>query len=191
MFDRQLAETLGDVEREMADGSVAVVVMDLDRFQQVNERFGHQVGDLVLIGFAERLASVLPPAGRPARLGGDEFAAIIRTTGTVGHLPDVVTQLHDLLVQQHTIDGLTVTTSVSVGVAIAPIHDGDAETLISTARTAMRRAKRFGTGVEFDSRWFGGVDDRRNHPQEPPDTTESTDTSVQRQLQPASDGLRW
>ena len=82
MFDRQLAEVLGDGEHNVETGSFALVVMDLDRFQWVNDRFGHQIGDLVLVSFAERLESVLPSAGRPARLGGDEFAAIIRTTDT-------------------------------------------------------------------------------------------------------------
>lgn len=144
-FERELVATLRSTG---PDESVAVLVMDLDRFRQVNDRFGHQVGDLVLVSFAERLRSVLPPGARAGRLAGDEFAACFRTPMTSADLGLLVDELHDLLVERHSLDGATVTTSASVGVAVAPTDGDDVTTLVDHAGTAMRTAKRHRAGID-------------------------------------------
>ncbi len=175
-FDRQLVAALAGID---GGGSVAVLVMDLDRFHHVNDCFGHQVGDLVLASFAQRLESVLPTTTRPARLGGDEFAALI-TTSTSAELPDVVGRLHELLVEHHAIDGFTLTMSVSIGVAIAPIHGHDGATLMSAARCAMDRAKLRRTGVEFGTRSYGPAPRHRSDRSNPSDGIASADGDTRR-----------
>jgi len=156
-FGRRLDAALDALDRE---GAVVVLVMDLDQFRQVNDRFGHQVGDVVLVSFAERLTAVLPPTARVARLSGDEFAAFVQLDGPTGQRPFFVDQLDELLVERHTIDGVTLTTSASIGQAIAPADGSDGATLISSARTAMQRAKPHRTESEIGTP-SNGIEARR------------------------------
>jgi diguanylate cyclase (GGDEF)-like protein len=149
-FDQYITSSLGTLTE--AEEGVAVLVMDLDRFKDINDRLGHQIGDRLLVSFAEQLERVLPPMSRACRLGGDEFAALVPSIRSEGQLRAVVARLHEQLSEQHNLDGFPLTVAVSMGVSIAPDHGLTGEQLIAAADVAMYRAKRFDSGVEFGCR---------------------------------------
>jgi diguanylate cyclase (GGDEF)-like protein len=128
-----------------------VMVIDLDRFKEINDELGHDVGDAVLSTFAQRLADSLPPTATVARLAGDEFAVLqpLRTSaeGSV-EVDRLVNALNTALVQPLSVRGFPIRVDASVGVAFAPRHGRSASDLLSAADIAMYRAKRLGTNVE-------------------------------------------
>ncbi len=145
-FDLHITQAL---EGLAPDDRLVVLVMDLDRFKEINDRLGHQIGDRLLVSFAERLERVLPAGASAARLGGDEFGVTFTETDDHEAIRVSVNQLHTRLSRQHDIDGFPLTVAVSVGVAIAPEHGEMGEVLIAAADIAMYRAKRYETGVEI------------------------------------------
>ena len=122
-------------------GGVAVLLMDLDRFKEVNDTLGHHCGDLMLKELARRLADVVRPTDTVARLGGDEFALLA---------PDVVGSAAGVAVAERItraleapflVDGLPLEVEASVGIALYPAHGEDVETLLQRADVAMYVAK--------------------------------------------------
>lgn len=142
-FDDRLSRTIGLFER---DQSATVLVMDFDRFKEINDALGHAAGDSLLVGFAERLTEVLPTTATAARLGGDEFAAVIPTASDDDDHVAEIARIHDQLIQPYDIDGFPLSISVSIGVARGPEHAATAEDLLATADLAMYRAKQSGDG---------------------------------------------
>ena len=142
-----------------SDGSrgLAVLLLDLDRFKEVNDVLGHATGDRVLQEVAERLRSALPDAELIARLGGDEFTVLLEA-------PDAATALAagnrivDHLRRPYTHDGgHLIDIDASVGIALAPTHGRDLETLLSRADVAMYHAKREQLGCSvYDASSTGG-----------------------------------
>ncbi|WP_336621612.1 GGDEF domain-containing protein [Streptomyces sp. DH37] len=98
-------------ERIIARPGAVVLLVDLDRFKQINDTFGHAAGDAVLVTTAERLAHWCGDTGAAGRLGGDEFAAV--ATSPRGTVP----QLRAALAEPVSVDGQLVPTSASVGMA--------------------------------------------------------------------------
>lgn len=130
-------------------GSIAVMVMDLDRFKDINDRLGHQVGDRLLVSFAQRLERVLPPGGIASRLGGDEFGVLVVGIPSQPRLEAQTEQLQTALTAPHDIDGFPLTVAVSIGVATNTDAEATAEALTAAADIAMYRAKRRESNVEF------------------------------------------
>lgn len=146
-FDERVAEVLS----EAAPHTVALLVMDLDRFKDINDRLGHHVGDLLLISFAGRLEREIPTGAIASRLGGDEFAVVVPGLRSSADAKSVVARLHDRLGHVHDIDGFPLSVKVSVGVAVGPEPGMTAESMMATADIAMYRAKRHESGVEIES----------------------------------------
>jgi diguanylate cyclase len=128
-------------------GTCAVLVIDLDRFKEVNDTLGHHHGDELLRAVAERLRGAVRESDTVARLGGDEFAVL---------LPDVTDGAAALVLAQRCVDALHSTFSVdgidldieaSVGVAVGPDHGTDSDELMRVADVAMYEAKTQGRGV--------------------------------------------
>ncbi len=120
---------------------VAVVVVDLDGFKDLNDQRGHEAGDTVLKVLAERMAELTSGDGRfVARLGGDEFAAIKRFENNED-ISDCVRKLHDCICMPIEIDGGEVGLSASLGVALFPRDGSLRETLLNNADLALYRAK--------------------------------------------------
>ena len=122
------------------NGSAAVLMLDLDEFKSVNDRFGHQVGDLVLREVGDCLRSELRGHDAVARYGGEEFVALLCGVSDLGAI-----EIADRLRRQVAalcVQGAQVT--VSVGVAIYPAHGLDAERLVTAADLALYRAKAAG-----------------------------------------------
>ncbi len=124
----------------------AILVMDLDRFKEINDTLGHHHGDLLLVEVTRRLHAQLRRVDQLARLGGDEFA--VQLTGA--ELEDAIQaaqRMHRALAEPITIDGISVNVQASIGIALAPSHGNVATTLLRRADVAMYSAKRGHTGM--------------------------------------------
>ena len=126
----------------------ALLLLDLDRFKEVNDVLGHPVGDEVLRQVAARISSAVDPDAVVARLGGDEFAVLLPRVRDAAHARQlahrVVTALDDAL----EIDGQLIDVEASIGLALVPEHASGYELLFSRADVAMYQAKADRTGVQ-------------------------------------------
>jgi diguanylate cyclase (GGDEF)-like protein len=126
--------------------SIALLLMDLDQFKEVNDALGHQVGDRLLCEIGVRLAGLIDDA-LVARLGGDEFAIVL-----VGHLGTdramtVAEQVRSTLAEPFQIDDLRLQSNASIGIAVFPDQAHDVATLVQRADVAMYQAKKSRTGI--------------------------------------------
>ncbi|MCZ4344774.1 EAL domain-containing protein [Devosia neptuniae] len=143
-FNEQLDHALHTAGE--TDQNFAVIAVDLDRFKEINDTYGHQVGDQVLKALATRLSTGLKEGEVVARLGGDEFAALKMFT-SMDALRDFIARIESALFTRIETDVVTVNSSASIGVAIFPEDGGDRSRLLNNADLAMYRAK-----AEFDRR---------------------------------------
>ena len=125
---------------------VALLLMDLERFKDVNDTLGHGRGDLLLQQVGSRLRSALFSPDVVARLGGDEFGILLPHLSAIEDIVLVVKKLQDILVAPFMIDGIPIVVEASIGVAVAPEHANDADTLLQRADVAMYRAKQMASG---------------------------------------------
>ena len=126
--------------------SAAVLMLDLDRFKEINDTLGHHVGDLVLKEISRRLAAAVGEANVLTRFGGDEFAILISECGSQEAIVEVATRLLDCL--RHPIDanGMRLSVGSSIGIALYPQNGVTAATLLQCADVAMYLAKRTQSG---------------------------------------------
>jgi diguanylate cyclase (GGDEF)-like protein len=128
----------------------ALLLLDLDRFKEVNDTLGHQAGDRLLQEIARRLEGELRTCDAVARLGGDEFAILLGEADSVT-APCVVARLIEVLEAPVRIDGHDVVIGASVGIALYPEHGHDVPTLMRRADIAMYVAKRSGSGFALST----------------------------------------
>ncbi|MEE4290022.1 MAG: diguanylate cyclase, partial [Erythrobacter sp.] len=129
------------------DRACTILMLDLDRFKQVNDTLGHPAGDALLKQVAQRLERVIGPQGRCGRLGGDEFQVILPGHGEREALAHLAREIINTLSQPYTIEGHGVVIGASVGVALAPEDGTTSETLIRNVDLALYAAKDAGRGV--------------------------------------------
>jgi diguanylate cyclase (GGDEF)-like protein/PAS domain S-box-containing protein len=125
------------------DAGVAVVFADLDRFKAVNDRYGHDAGDQLLVAAAERLRRAVRPGDQVGRFGGDEFMVICGAVASAADADDICQRVADALDAQVTLERATVSLHASVGVAWVA-ERVDASELVTRADAAMYSAKRNG-----------------------------------------------
>lgn len=125
---------------------IALLLMDLDRFKEVNDTLGHQTGDLLLRDIAGRLRSALRNSDTVARLGGDEFAVVLASMEDSGGAAVAANKLLSALTEPMLLKGHSIHIAGSIGIALCPEHGRDAETLLRHADVAMYVAKRTGGG---------------------------------------------
>jgi len=125
----------------------AIVLIDLDRFKEVNDTLGHHAGDELLRVAAQRLRDGVRTDDLLARLGGDEFGIVLPGVRDDGQAAQIVTEIRRLLVDDVTLDGVRVAIEASFGVALFPGHGTTIEQLLQRADAAMYRAKRRSAGV--------------------------------------------
>ena len=126
-------------------GQRAMLLLDLDKFKEVNDRLGHDVGDQLLIEMGARLRTRLRPGDLLARLGGDEFAVLLEDSDRVGALA-LATILEETCAEPFNIEGTALETHVSIGIALFPGDGLSLGSLLHKADIAMYRAKTLGTG---------------------------------------------
>lgn len=126
--------------------SLAVLVLDLDRFKEINDTLGHNNGDRVIKQVATRLRSVTPESDTVARLGGDEFAIVLSKIADENDAAEVVRKIEEALHAPFMLEGLKLDIQASVGIAFYPEHGTDAYTLLQRADVAMYVAKQNHSG---------------------------------------------
>ena len=135
-------EAMAEAEARIDDGELlAVICIDLDRFKEINDTLGHAVGDAVLTGVSKRLRAVLDERGLTARLGGDEFAALIGPLESPAEALELARTLMETLQAPLTVGNASISCGASCGIALAPQHGHDAQTLMRCADLALYRAK--------------------------------------------------
>jgi diguanylate cyclase (GGDEF)-like protein len=140
---RLFYETLqGCIEGEGGPAEIAVLIIDLDRFKEINDSLGHQAGDDVLCQLAPRLSPVVGTAGTLARLGGDEFGVIVAPLASVAEATRLADRIADVLRRPMPIAGMSLRVDASIGIAVCPEHGTTAEVLLRKADVAMYEAKR-------------------------------------------------
>ncbi len=125
----------------MPDGQLALLLIDLDRFKNVNDALGHAVGDRLLVAVSDRLTSALGSRDMVARLGGDEFAVVSGGLTGVDDARRVADRVVRALAEPVPLDGLPLDVGGSIGIALFPEHGEDFATLMRHADVAMYDAK--------------------------------------------------
>ena len=138
-------ELISDAITARADTQVGVVYLDLDNFKKVNDAYGHMFGDQLLQAVALAILSCLDEGQTLARLGGDEFI-VMATDTSQGALEAMASRILTRLRQPFRIGLIEVYTGCSLGIALAPQHGNDRESVIRNADTAMYTAKENGRG---------------------------------------------
>lgn len=131
------------IARAERDGNrVALLLLDLDRFKQINDTLGHAVGDELLAEFGQALAGPLRRIDTVARLGGDEFAVLAPSLNGPEHARQIAERVAAALHRPFEIGELSLDVGVSIGVAIYPDHGTESSELMRSADVAMYMAKR-------------------------------------------------
>lgn len=131
-----------EIRRERRDGTahMAVVLLELSRFKGVNDTYGHQAGDQLLVALASRMIDALAPGEFMARLGGDEFAALV-SYDERGDLDRFLERLGGVCATPFVFERFSATIVAHIGIALAPQDGSDADTLLARADLALDRAK--------------------------------------------------
>ncbi|WP_184223179.1 putative bifunctional diguanylate cyclase/phosphodiesterase [Granulicella aggregans] len=127
--------------------SVAVLMVDLDRFKNVNDFFGHNVGDRLLEGVAGRLRISLRESDIVARMGGDEFVIVVPLVIADGDVETVASKVIAAIIEPFHIEGHTLQIGASVGISLFPTDGVDPTSLLQFADAAMYEAKKEGGGT--------------------------------------------
>ena len=128
------------------DRRLAVLLLDLDRFKDVNDTLGHSMGDKLLQAVADRLRRTVRETDTVARLGGDEFAIVQGGVESINDVTSLARQLVELARMPYEIDGHQIEVGASIGIALAPADGDTPEQLMRSADLALYRAKEMGRG---------------------------------------------
>jgi diguanylate cyclase (GGDEF)-like protein len=144
LFANRVEQAMAVAERR--GEHCAMLMLDLDRFKQVNDALGHDIGDLLLRAVAPRLSRPLRGSDTLARLGGDEFAVLLPPPTSAEEAVEVARRLVQAMSAQFLIEGFSLGLGVSIGVALRPRHGTDLDSLLRSADEAMYAAKRDALG---------------------------------------------
>jgi diguanylate cyclase (GGDEF)-like protein/PAS domain S-box-containing protein len=142
LFSKQLEESI--VKAQNNNTLLSVMFLDVDRFKNVNDSLGHEIGDLLLQGVAQRLKSCLRDRDVIARWGGDEFTLILNQIGNLEEPARIGQRLLDALQSPFNIQDHQLHVRCSIGIAVYPKDGETAETLIKNADAALYRTKQKG-----------------------------------------------
>ncbi|SAL40171.1 deoxyuridine 5`-triphosphate nucleotidohydrolase [Caballeronia sordidicola] len=139
LFMERLEEAIRDAAASAAP--LAVLFVDLDRFKQINDQYGHSAGDDVLVEVARRLQGLLSSADMVARLGGDEFVVLINGTRSAGPAPEIASRIKETLDDVLLVNERRMTVGASIGISQFPGDGISAGALLLNADAAMYAAK--------------------------------------------------
>ncbi len=126
---------------------LVLLIIELERFKEINDSLGHSAGDRLLHAIAERLSANFADADVIARVGGDEFAVMHRTDDPADAAVQLAKRVLDVLSEPFDIDGYPIVAGSSIGIATAPADGNDPEQLFKSADLALDRAKSSGRGT--------------------------------------------
>ena len=138
-------------EAEANGGHLAVMLVDLDRFKDVNDTLGHDSGDRLLQALAADLPGYMREGDTVARLGGDEFGILALDIADQTSLLAIARKVRAVLAHPRTVDGVELAVDASIGIALFPDHGSDIETLMRRADVAMYRSKQAHAPTLYDS----------------------------------------
>ena len=150
LFQLRLGEAI--VRGRAGGQSMAVMIVDLDHFKELNDTLGHHSGDVLLRQIGPRLASVLRPIDTLARLGGDEFGIVLDAPSEGAFALAVADRIRDALARPFDVQDLSLRVDASVGIALFPDHADNPEELLQHADVAMYQAKKAQSGRELYAR---------------------------------------
>ncbi len=145
LLNDRLGQAVITARRERV--STALLLLDLDRFKDINSALGHDYGDLLLAQIGPRLRGPLRDSDTVARLGGDEFAIVLPRVHDVDAAMVVADRLQQILREPFLVHGMPLSVEASIGVAVFPDHGEDVRSLTQHADVAMYVAKSSGAGV--------------------------------------------
>jgi diguanylate cyclase (GGDEF)-like protein len=159
---RRLESTLAAYKS--AKRSCALMMLDLDRFKQVNDTMGHPAGDELLRQVAERLRNIIGDRGEIGRLGGDEFQVILPDLDDRGKLGALASQIIQIVCQPYPIEGKRAIIGTSIGIAVAPYDGLDKDEMVRASDLALYAAKNGGRGqFRFYSADLRDEEEERTH----------------------------
>lgn len=142
----QLRLEQATIQAEAEGTGIGLIVIDLDRFKEVNDTFGHDAGDLLLRTVAERLSRHAPATATVVRLGGDEFGVLLPAMAEPEVVAGLADRLLEALKQPMPYAGREIDASASLGWSVYPRHDHQADALLKNADIALYAAKAIGRG---------------------------------------------
>lgn len=142
LFNDRLAMAIKRAKRTQK--MIAVMLLDLDYFKDVNDRWGHAAGDLLLKKVADRLADEVRDTDTVARQGGDEFSIVLSSLNSISDARQIAEKIVASFYQPFHLDSIDAYVTTSLGVAMYPDHGEDIDTLIKHADKAMYEAKNLG-----------------------------------------------
>ena len=151
LLSDRLKQAIMTCKRERTQ--LALMFLDLDMFKYINDKLGHDVGDLLLKDVAGRILACLRETDTAARIGGDEFVVLLQTVDSIDTAMLVAEKIRHVLSMPFDIGGHSLMISTSIGIAVYPEHGGEEKTLLKNADTAMYLGKQKGrnTVVLFPS----------------------------------------
>jgi|GEM_PF-2240965 len=139
-FDIDIENAISDYE--ISERSFTLLMADLDRFKLINDNYGHQAGDQILIAVAKRITSCVRQSDVVVRLGGDEFAVILQNLNDKGHIANIVQKISAEVTQPVVYDNIAHTIGISIGTATFPLDGNSKEALIQYADENMYEIKK-------------------------------------------------
>ncbi len=142
LLNDRLGQALASASRTGTGGTL--MILDLDRFKDVNDTFGHSMGDLLLISVGERLTELLRKSDTVCRMGGDEFVLLLPTVGSAESVAVTAAKIVAAFREPFVCNDHTFNVTASIGIADFPENGNDAETLLKNADIALYRVKEQG-----------------------------------------------
>ncbi|MDX1582792.1 MAG: diguanylate cyclase, partial [Thermoanaerobaculia bacterium] len=155
---KKLEEAIDAAKEKEGTELVGLLMMDLDRFKEVNDTFGHHYGDKLLQQVAERLREELRSGQTVARMGGDEFSLVLPSISDTGETLRTARRIINALQYPFEIENQRFEIGTSIGITVFPEHGEDAATLLRRADASMYRAKREGIGFSVFTPELENVD---------------------------------
>jgi diguanylate cyclase (GGDEF)-like protein len=158
LLHKRLERAISGVRQ--GDGGLAALMLDLDRFKEVNDTLGHAIGDSLLKSVTGRLRGCTRATDTIGRLGGDEFAVLARVTEGASEAAALAKNIVAAMAEPFDLDGHRIAVGASIGIALAPQDSADPEDLLKKADLALYRTKSDGRGTY---RFFAPEMDQRMH----------------------------
>lgn len=121
--------------------SLAVLMLDIDDFKEINDQWGHEIGDAVIREFGIRLNACMAGENLAARLGGDEFVILLVDTESKGQVAEIADTIYQVMKKPIVVEDLSLNISISMGIALVPVEDVSVSVMMKRADMAMYKAK--------------------------------------------------